>query len=105
MDTLANWCGILNQSACEIKALVTRRVLIGVALAIAVTVLLAATVGQCSTLRLHGRVVAIADGDTLTILIGTEQTKIRLWGIDCPEKSRRLEQQPRRRYRAWRLAT
>jgi len=35
-----------------------------------------------------GRVVAIADGDTLTLLDGkNQQHKIRLAGIDAPEKS------------------
>jgi endonuclease YncB( thermonuclease family) len=36
---------------------------------------------------LQGRVVAIADGDTLTVLDSTKnQHKIRLAGIDAPEK-------------------
>lgn len=35
---------------------------------------------------LHGRVVSIADGDTLTILTGTQQVKIRLAEIDTPER-------------------
>lgn len=37
---------------------------------------------------IQGKVVHIADGDTLTILIaGNEQVKIRLAGIDTPEKA------------------
>ncbi|MBT8339505.1 MAG: thermonuclease family protein [Desulfatitalea sp.] len=32
------------------------------------------------------KVVGVADGDTITVLQGTKQTKIRLHGIDCPEK-------------------
>jgi len=32
-----------------------------------------------------GRVVAIADGDTITVLVGKQQHKVRLHGIDCPE--------------------
>lgn len=36
---------------------------------------------------LTGRVVKIADGDTFTLLVnGDEQVKIRLDGIDAPEK-------------------
>jgi len=36
--------------------------------------------------ELSGRVVGIADGDTITILSGKAQHKIRLYGIDTPEK-------------------
>lgn len=42
---------------------------------------------------LHGRVVHVADGDTLTILnVRNEQTKIRLAGIDAPEKAQAFGQ-------------
>jgi endonuclease YncB( thermonuclease family) len=34
----------------------------------------------------RGKVVGIADGDTLTILADGQQTKVRLWGIDAPER-------------------
>lgn len=38
--------------------------------------------------QLHGRVVRVADGDTITVLdAGKTQHKIRLAGIDAPEKS------------------
>jgi endonuclease YncB( thermonuclease family) len=33
-----------------------------------------------------GKVVSIADGDTLTVLVDRQQVKIRLEGIDTPEK-------------------
>jgi len=34
-----------------------------------------------------GKVVGIADGDTITVLReGKQQVKIRLYGIDCPER-------------------
>lgn len=36
---------------------------------------------------LSGRVVGVADGDTITVLTSDKQRiKIRLYGIDCPEK-------------------
>ncbi|SHE71047.1 Endonuclease YncB, thermonuclease family [Desulfacinum infernum DSM 9756] len=34
-----------------------------------------------------GRVVEVHDGDTLTVLRGSETVKVRLYGVDCPEKS------------------
>ena len=35
---------------------------------------------------LTGKVISIADGDTITILDSSKkQHKIRLYGIDCPE--------------------
>jgi endonuclease YncB( thermonuclease family) len=36
---------------------------------------------------LRGRVVKVSDGDTVTVLRGREQVKVRLLGIDAPEKS------------------
>lgn len=40
------------------------------------------TIGQIS-----GKVTGITDGDTFTLLTGNnQQLKIRLYGIDCPEK-------------------
>lgn len=38
--------------------------------------------------RKLGAVVKIADGDTFTLLYpGNEQVKVRLYGIDCPERA------------------
>lgn len=34
---------------------------------------------------LSGKVVSIHDGDTITVLQGKQQVKIRLYGIDAPE--------------------
>lgn len=35
----------------------------------------------------QGKVISIADGDTVTVLTNAnEQVKIRIYGIDCPEK-------------------
>lgn len=33
-----------------------------------------------------GEVVRIADGDTITVLAGRRMVKVRLLGVDCPEK-------------------
>lgn len=32
------------------------------------------------------KAIKISDGDTITVLSGKEQTKVRLYGIDAPEK-------------------
>ena len=32
------------------------------------------------------KIIKISDGDTITVLNGKEQTKVRLYGIDAPEK-------------------
>ena len=39
------------------------------------------------TKTLTGKVVKIADGDTLTMLVGKTQIKVRLEGIDTPERA------------------
>jgi endonuclease YncB( thermonuclease family) len=35
---------------------------------------------------LEGKVVKVADGDTVTVLVGREQHRVRLQGIDAPER-------------------
>ncbi len=32
-----------------------------------------------------GKCVGVLDGDTILVMQGREETKIRLYGIDCPE--------------------
>jgi len=52
-------------------------------LAIFVLLLVSPSVAHALT----GKVVSVADGDTITVLDSRNQTtKIRLFGIDCPEK-------------------
>lgn len=53
--------------------------------------ILAATLFLLAPLNVHadtlsGKVVKVSDGDTITVLQGTTQHKIRLMGIDAPEK-------------------
>lgn len=38
------------------------------------------------------KVIKISDGDTITVLSGKEQTKVRLYGIDAPEKKQEYGQ-------------
>lgn len=53
-------------------------------IAVALVLLLA---GSTASAELTGKVVAVADGDTLTLLDGDNvQHKIRLHGIDAPER-------------------
>lgn len=53
--------------------------------------LLVCMAGFCFAPRVHGdeplrgKIVAVTDGDTVKILVGTTMTKVRLWGIDAPE--------------------
>ena len=46
--------------------------------------LLASSAATAETLS--GRVVGISDGDTLTVLVDKRQVKVRINGIDAPEK-------------------
>lgn len=39
-----------------------------------------------SLFAFSAKVIKISDGDTITVLSGKEQTKVRLYGIDAPEK-------------------
>src|SRR5687768_7563427 len=47
---------------------------------------------------IHGRVVSIADGDTFTLLTNeNKQVKVRLHGIDCPERAQDFGQVARQK--------
>ena len=39
----------------------------------------------CPLFAFNGKVVSIHDGDTITVLQGKQQIKVRLFGIDAPE--------------------
>ncbi len=47
---------------------------------------LALLTGQALAADFTGRVVGVADGDTITVLHNGKGERIRLHGIDCPEK-------------------
>jgi len=42
--------------------------------------------------QLTGKIISVADGDTFTMLVNEKQVRIRLHGIDCPEKSQNFGQ-------------
>ena len=49
--------------------------------------------GNVNAIILQGKVVHVADGDTITVLDSTNtQHKIRLQGIDAPEKAKAFGQ-------------
>lgn len=52
------------------------------------TLVLAFLLSQCSATKyITGEVVRVADGDTFTLLVdGDRQVRVRLHGIDCPER-------------------
>ena len=51
-----------------------------------VKMLIALLVFPCSVWAWSGTVVGISDGDTIEVLRDSRQVRIRLYGIDCPEK-------------------
>jgi micrococcal nuclease len=40
-----------------------------------------------ATKDIQARVIGVSDGDTITVLVDNRPTRVRLWGIDCPEAS------------------
>lgn len=51
-----------------------------------ILILLMAFLPKALAETIQGHVVAISDGDTITVIQNKEQFKVRLVGIDCPEK-------------------
>lgn len=41
----------------------------------------------------EGKVVSVMDGDTIRVLVGSKQVKVRLFGIDAPERSQAFGKQ------------
>ena len=52
----------------------------------ALLVFLGALMSHAVAYEIKGKVVSVADGDTVTVLDGTERVKVRLASIDAPEK-------------------
>lgn len=48
---------------------------------------------KASSEEFQGKVVGVSDGDTISVFVHGETRKIRLSGIDCPEKSQEFGQQ------------
>lgn len=44
------------------------------------------SIGYANSAELVGKVIGVSDGDTITLLVDSKQYKIRLSGIDAPEK-------------------
>ncbi|MGB6241336.1 MAG: thermonuclease family protein [Castellaniella sp.] len=63
----------------------SRRCLLSLLLACAVSLPLAPGASAAGTYALSGRVVQVADGDTLTLLVGRQRQRVRLASIDAPE--------------------
>lgn len=52
-----------------------------------ISVLLFLLSSQAHAESIHGKVIGISDGDTLTVMVDRETVKVRIAGIDAPEKS------------------
>jgi endonuclease YncB( thermonuclease family) len=52
----------------------------------AIAVLACLPIGTSHAATLEGKVVGITDGDTLTVLVDRREVKVRVAGIDAPEK-------------------
>lgn len=63
-----------------------------IALALAAVAALAAAP---SSADFSGRVVSVADGDTLTVREGARDVHVRLWGVDAPERGQPWSQRAR----------
>lgn len=52
----------------------------------AIAILTCLPIGATHAATLEGKVVGISDGDTITVLVDRHEVKVRVAGIDAPEK-------------------
>jgi len=62
-----------------------RRRRVAASLAAALVCLLASAAPACAA-ELRGKVVKVRDGDSVDVLFGRKTVKLRLFGVDCPER-------------------
>ena len=43
-----------------------------------------------------GKVIGVADGDTIKVMKGSQKVKIRLYGVDTPEKRQHIREQSKK---------
>ena len=55
-------------------------------LALSRVAFLCAALAAAAPAEFRGRVVGVSDGDTITVLVDRAPVRIRLWGIDAPER-------------------
>ena len=77
-------CALERGTVLRARLAVNREQLLELGIIIGLALTLASFRASAATLT--GKVVKVADGDTITILVGTEQHRIRLQGIDAPER-------------------
>lgn len=66
-----------------------------------IAVLLASVAGAAAAQPITGRVVEVIDGDTVMVLVqGREQLKVRLAGIDAPERKQAFGQRAKQKLSA-----
>jgi micrococcal nuclease len=51
---------------------------------------------SADALAFQGKVVGVSDGDTITVMHDGKGEKIRLYGVDCPEKAQDFGQKAKR---------
>jgi micrococcal nuclease len=80
-----------KQAICDVEGLLMHRT---------ITCLLTFLFFSCSidshALTWQGKVVGVSDGDTITVMHDGKSEKIRLYGVDCPEKAQDFGQKAKR---------